>query len=152
MYGWIDISYIVTTTAFEGTVSTPFFKQPFDENTFQNHLNFMIYINVPESIQQNKNMSLVINVDYDLGEVGNSEYMKMSKNPKFLKNEEIISRTYNVTEDEDSPFLVRYMRVMNEDQLTSWKSKRNTGMKVTWYYTSIENNGLLDNKHVSDNK
>ena len=49
----LDVSiffFQVETTALEGEVSTPLFKQPFDWNSFKPQLSLNILIYIPESI------------------------------------------------------------------------------------------------------
>ena len=51
----MDISifyYKVQTTSSEGSVSTPFFQEPFDENSFKPLLSLSLYIYVPKSIYE----------------------------------------------------------------------------------------------------
>ena len=62
----------------EGSVSTPFFKQPFDEISFKPLLALTLLIAVPESIKKKKNMTIVINVEYDLAEFSSNEYLSIT--------------------------------------------------------------------------
>ena len=76
-------------------MSTPLFQQPFDENTFKPILRLTLDINVPESIQKSSNMSIVIDVEYDLAEFSDNEYVTIVGHELRLeKTEKRAERVY----------------------------------------------------------
>ena len=139
-------SYKVETTALEGSVSTPFFNEPFDENVFKPWMRLDLYINVPQSIKSRTNMRIVISVQYD---TTLNEQIIIGRQ-KLDKNEKNTRKTFFVTED---LYFIKYYR---RKEIKDWKNRRNTGMNVTWYYTDnktdIKNKYLNDNKYLDDNK
>ena len=144
---YMDISifyYKVRTTSLEGSVSTPFFQQPFNENSFKPILSLNLHIYVPESIKKKRtNMSIVINVEYDIAEFSTIEYVSIAgKNFENTEKKAKASRTYIVREDF---YRVLYTRRI---EIKGWKNRRNTGMKVNWYYT--DNNGDTENNYLDD--
>ena len=138
----VIFSYKVNTTALEGSVSTPYFKQPFDEKSFRPIMKFTLYIYVPESLKST-NKSIVINIEYDLAEaeINYNEYCAINFT-KLDRNEKNARMTYSVA---DYVYRITYNRRLQE--ITHWKTRRNIGINVTWYYA--EN---TDNKYLDDNK
>ena len=76
--GFLRFTYKVESSAMEGSVSTPLFGKPFDEKSFKLILALTVYINVPKGIEKNTNMSIVINIDYDVAEFGYNEFLSIS--------------------------------------------------------------------------
>ena len=152
----------------EGSISTPFFQEPFDENSFKPLLSLSLYIYVPKSIKQRTNMSIVINVKYDVAEFSKNEYVsiegkkKSKKSGKYIKGE-VPSERLEKTERwarrafivRDDLYKVTYTRYIQTD-INIWNNRRNVGMNVTWYYTGnisdTENKFPNDNKYLDDNK
>ena len=90
--------YNLETTKLSGSFSTPFFRQPFDENTFQKKLesNIWIQIHVPEL----KERSLVLDIEYEMEEISDYERIKI-----YIEYEDYDtdgSRTIYKTDDEQT--------------------------------------------------
>ena len=66
-----------------GSFSTPYFRQPFDENTFQHQFIGSLIINVPRSVREASSSSLLIEVEYDIEEI--REVTKLKTRPKCHK-------------------------------------------------------------------
>ena len=69
--------YNLETTKLSGSFSTPFFRQPFDENTFQKKIESDILIYIPELKERSK---LVLDFEYEMEEISSDERI-------FIENE-----------------------------------------------------------------
>ena len=90
-------------------------------------------------------MSIVINVEYDVAEGYSFENVYLHRK-NLDENEKKARRTYTVTDI--SSFRVEYRRFIEIDL---WKKRRNTGMKVSWYYTEKNCDTETDIKYLNDN-
>ena len=62
--GVYNKKYQLETTSVSGSVSTPSFKQPFDEELFEDYFYWYFYINVPADLSVGT--KLVVDIEYDL--------------------------------------------------------------------------------------
>ena len=90
-----------------------------------------LYIYVPESLKDT-NMSIVINIEYDLAEaeINYNEYCAVNLT-KLDRNEKNARMTYSVA---DYVYRITYNRRLQE--ITHRKTKRNIGMNVTILMTT----------------
>ena len=61
-----SISYDLHTSSESGSQSTPYFKEPFDENTATSFLDWGLTIHVPGNLVEES--KLVFDVEYDVGD------------------------------------------------------------------------------------
>ena len=66
--------YNLETTKLSGSFSTAFFRQPFDENTFQKKFESDILIHIPELKERSK---FVLDFEYDMEEISSYERIKI---------------------------------------------------------------------------
>ena len=155
------------TTALSGSFSTPYFGQPFDESKFEQQLESEIYIYVSQQISDGG--YIVVDIEYDTGEFSTSEYVILREGNQpseyldktgdghVIKHYERVKYERFTVDNGNSGesnigkrIYVKYYRNIY-DQYLSWKTKRNTGMKVKWHYEP-KNELRPDDKFVEDNK
>ena len=118
----------VETEAKSGSVATPFFKQSFKEKNFEVEMFVMLKININDKFS-NSNGSLIIKVEYDIEDF-NVEYVRVNSE-NLATDEQKATLEYPL----DAKYvMVEFSRDMTDD-MEKWEKKRNTGMKVSWYYT-----------------
>ena len=118
----------VETEAKSGSVATPFFKQSFKEKNFEVEMFVMLKININDKFL-NSNGSIIIEVEYDIEDF-NVEYVRVN-NENLATDEQKATLEYPL---DIKDVLVQFSRDMT-DEMEKWEKKRNTGMKVSWYYT-----------------
>ena len=128
------------THALSGVVSTPHFRETFQESNFEPYLLFKIYIYVPESLRDgNKTHSIVFSIEYDVETSSDMEYVQLGRGDyydmKYQQLEPALNRLDTEIPLDDDKYYVQYFRRM-KDQYKKWKTRRNTGMRVSWRYTS----------------
>ena len=64
--------YNYDTQALNGSISTPYFRKPFDNNTFELTLIMQAFIYVPDKIQ--KGSKIVLDFEYDMEQISHNEY------------------------------------------------------------------------------
>ena len=93
--------YYLETASLTGSVSTPYFRKPFDENKFEMQLDWTFTILVPSNLTEGSN--LVIDIQYDLS-LSLEEWVKIywpsPKNPNEIleKTKRTAKRTYLASE------------------------------------------------------
>ena len=128
------------TSALSGRFSTPYFGEIFNEEDFDLRLSFSISIYVPEEIRKNASVSLVIDIDYDIEEnTITGEILRVGGSNSYSWEHEKLNSTLKIYKKEfslqgDESYKVSYSRAMDKSDYQWWKSKRNTGMRVSWYY------------------
>ena len=146
------------TSAVSGRFSTPYFGATFNEKNFDLKLSFHITIYVPKKIRKKGSYSLVIDIDYDMEEnilSRLSEYIKVYGSKTAYRDREELNATRKKYNKEfslggdDEYFTVSYTRDMYESTYQLWKSKRYTGMRVSWYYNDTV---TPDQKYLNDNQ
>ena len=172
--------YGFQTAALSGSFSTPYFGQPFDDSKFEQEFESEVYIYVSQQIPDGG--YLFVDIEYDIGELSKSEYVLISEQPfdyttiyyvngdyeilaktrdghvikKYdaveYKQSAITSFVTSTWEKIDKRIYVKYYRNIY-DQYLSWKTKRNTGMRVSWHYEPApEPEVKPDDIFVGDNK
>ena len=63
------------TTSLNGSFSTAYFRQPFDDNKFQRALQSEVYLYKPTGISNDS--KIVIDIDNDLGDWGADEWVQV---------------------------------------------------------------------------
>ena len=124
-------TYGFTTGILSGSYSTPYFKQPFNENLFEN-IYIIVTIDLP--ILVDKKGKLIINVEYDIEQISWNEYILIDgvylENTRTKFRKEYLAGNYVFIE-------VEYNRKMGEAYYR-WNNKRNTGMNVSWHFEASE--------------
>ena len=150
-----SVNFYPNTSAASGRFSTPNFGETFHEDDFVLELVFHISIYVPEEIRKNGSISLVIDIDYDIGgTVFSSKDEILKVYGSKWKNAEVLSADHKKYKKEfslqgDTYYKVAYTRAMTPSRYEMWKSKRHTGMRVSWYYNDTVQ---PDQKYLSDNQ
>ena len=65
-------TYEYDTQALSGSISTPYFRKPFDNNTFELTLIMQAFIYVPDKIP--KGSKIVLDFEYDMEQISHNEY------------------------------------------------------------------------------
>ena len=65
------------TEALSGSISTPYFRQPFNNNTFELTLLMHAFIYVPDKIA--KGSKIVLDFEYDMEQISHNEYFRMKQ-------------------------------------------------------------------------
>ena len=133
------VKFNLVTLAETGEVETPFFREDFDRHKFMKTLEYSLTLQAPTL----ENVSIVINVDYECHEIDDSvviiaitddkKVLFNSKNIKYQAHNQNIKQEYPI-KGAKVTFLIKYSRNMTRDTFLTWNSKRNTGMKVSWFY------------------
>ena len=139
------------TSAASGKFSTPYFGETFHEEDFVKNLNVIVDIHVPEGIRKNGSISLVIDMDYDIEGI---EYLQVSGSTTKIWSRKRLNTTQKKYKKEfslqgEEYYSVTYSRYFTSDEYELWKSKRHTGMRVSWYYNDTVH---PDQKYLSDNQ
>ena len=172
--------YGFQTAALSGSFSTPYFGQPFDESKFEQEFQSEVYIYVSRQISDGG--YIVVDIEYDIGELSTSEYVMIMEQPfDYTKFNYVIGDTETLAKTRDGHVIKHYEAVEYKqsaitsfgtstwdkidkriyvkyyrniyDQYLSWKTKRNTGMRVSWHYEPApEPEVKPDDIFVGDNK
>lgn len=136
-----SMAYTLFTSATSGEIITPRFKSAFHQDWLNYEMTFYIYL--PESIKKKPKTKVIFRMEFDVKENkgGKDEIFYPSSRPKRINFENIKkirkiqtfrfplsklqSQTYRKFE---------YRRYLDNIDVTLWKAKRETGMKLTWYY------------------
>ena len=121
----------VLTSATSGTVATPFFKQRFDQKNFETLLFFLLKIEINENLT-NTSGSLVIEVEYDVEEISYVEYVRVNSE-NLDTTEQKATLEYPL---DTGSVDVEYNREIRTEDMKKWSHRRNTGMRVSWHYSS----------------
>ena len=130
------------TSATSGKFATPYFREPFHEEDFLLVLTFDVTIYVPEEIRKNGSISLVIDIDYDIEGNWFSRLVTRATRGQVYRSREL-AHELNDTQKKykkefslqgDDFYRVTYTRDIQKKDYQFWKSKRNTGLSVSWYY------------------
>ena len=73
--------------AHSGSITTPYFGQPFDENSFELLLTYWYVIHVPNNIAEGT--KIVFNIEYDMEQTSHSENWKIQMFESNKVTEEI---------------------------------------------------------------
>ena len=140
------------TSALSGRFSTPHFGEIFHEEDFVKDLKFHISIYVPAEIRKNGSISLVIDIDYDIEHGKDAISRKTELLSVYASNNKKIDLNASQKKYKKAFSLqgADYYRVEHTRRIPpSWKSKRHTGMRVSWYYNDTVQ---PDQKYLSDNQ
>ena len=110
-------------------MQTPHFDEAFNHTTFAWFYEYKLIIRVPSHISLLKNASILLDIDYDIEP--EYEFIKLN-----LKKIELTGSPMKLTlsVDRQLRFLINFKRNFNQESFDSWKTKRTTGMRVTWKY------------------
>ena len=174
-------AYKFSTTALSGSVSTPYFgQQPFDENKFEKELLSEVYIYVSDQIADGG--YILVDIEYDIEESSDG-YIFLSEEryddtlnryDRYLEpipriRDGHIIKMFNAAEyeldyDDEQEMIVttdikmkKRIRVKYRRNIprtySAWKTKRNTGMKVSWRYEPVQQHEVrAEEKYVEENK
>ena len=138
------VTWEVTTYASSGSVSTVGFREPFEERKFPLYSKQKVIISLPKEIQYVENASIVIRIEHDTESRENIKFrydnIDLSKKEPLLMEMPVkwCGRLCAITFD----------RRMEEDYFKRWKSKRLTGMNISWYYnTSVQSQGYFTKRN-----
>ena len=113
---------------------------------------YKIYIHVPDSLKNSNTTKIVFSIQYDVETSSDMEYVQLGRGDYYdMKYEQLepseqrLDTELGLTEDK---FYVQYFRRMR-NQYKKWKTRRNTGMRVSWRYTSPAQS---ETKSESNNK
>ena len=143
------------TAAVSGQFSTPYFGETFHEEEFVLELTFYFSIYVPEEIRRNGRISLMIDIDYDIEEsIFSSEAIRLGGSSAGFWDREKLNATLKKYKKEfslhgDEYYFFDFKRQKSQSQYKLWKSKRHTGMRVSWYYNVTVQ---ADQKYLGENQ
>ena len=120
----------VKTRATSGAVATPHFKQRFNERNFETHLYYLLEIEILEDVPYELS-TLIVEVEHDLEEISYVEYVRVNSE-NIDTTEEKVTLEYPL---DTGSVIVEYNREIREEDMKKWEKKRNTGMRVRWYYS-----------------
>ena len=132
------VKFNPVTLAESGEVETPFFREDFDRQKFIKTLEYSLTLEAPPL----ENVNIVINVDFDIHEfddsvvivaIADDEVLFNSKDVKYRTHSQNIKQEYPIKGTKET-FLIKYSRNMTRETYLTWNGKRNTGMKVWWFY------------------
>ena len=144
-------NYELYTTSFNGSFSTPYFNQAFESNTFEKDLKSGVNISVPEGLTTYLYYNgyslddgwIYILIEYDMERTSSEEYIYVMFDSNSEDQEDIVEldrtqsrKELNYPAGNIESFHVSYDRHMDNGYYGLWTNKRNTGMRVTWYYYS----------------
>ena len=178
-HGFDCKAYKFGSAALSGSVSTPYFGKPFDEDKFEKEFLSEIYIYISEQIADGG--YLVVDIEYDIEESsddyiwireekfdefeneyiydGHPEYIPRVRDGHIIKY--FYAAEYDEQDNDDffktgiklkKRIVVRYYRNIHNGY-SIWKAKRNTGMKVSWRYEPAPATEVrAEERYVEDNK
>ena len=119
-----------TTYSNNGTIQTPHFREAFNEENFTIRASYYMKFKPPKEMAHN--ISLFLQIEYDI----NKEFEKIELNYKEIE----LSENPMLVELQLEKFrpyfdLVFKRDFVNEINFLSWKKKKMTGMKISWYYS-----------------
>ena len=130
------VYYVHTSYALSGTVSTPYYGQYFQESVFYKKIHYEISLRVPDSIKNSTDIRLVLEMEFDL-ELDIKEKITIS-GPGSFKSEELDSEhqmyVKNISMVDIDRIRVMFYRSIESDDLRLWETKRNTGLRLSWYF------------------
>ena len=165
--------YQLYTTSFHGTFSTLDFKQPFNEDTFERVLTSEVHISVPEGLptylyfngHSHDEGWIYILIEYDIKRTGTEEqiYVKLNSSSRFEEETVNLDKTQPRKEFRYNTGLFEsvdiYYQRNFETEYSRWTDRRNTGMRVYWFYYSSRDLQLFtaesvgaDTRFIEDNK
>ena len=139
-----------STSALAGTVSSPFFKQPFQAETFERMLTFRIGFDKPKNATPTTNFELQLEFDTDNQRyweevlIGSGHYrdgwfedekMEWIEEPTNFTQKFPLGTPKN---DRDPYLFVEFRRRMTAEDVSRWRTKRNTGIRLSWNYDDPE--------------
>ena len=164
-----ELTVMFSTSALAGSVSSPFFKQPFDDETFARMIRFRIRFDKPKNATATTNIELKLEFDTDKERyweeviIGSGHY---DINGWFEdeNKEEILERIQDPTNtthqfplgatkgllNRDPYVFFEFRRRMTADDVRRWKTKRNTGMRLSWSYDDPKLE--LNYKYLEENR
>lgn len=114
-------------------------RESFDESKFEPYFQYRIYIHVPDSLKNSNTTKIVFSIQYDVETSSDMEYVQLGRGNYYdMKYEQLdpVQKKFDTEMSlEEDKFYVQYYRRMRI-QYKKWKTKRNTGMEITWHYTS----------------
>ena len=150
-----SVKFNPVSMAESGEVETPAFREQFDREKFVKTLDYSLTLEAPPL----ENVNIVINLDYDIHEFDDSlVIIGMTDDKKVLFNsKDFNDQTQNIRQEypikgSKETFLVKYSRNMSRDTYLTWNSKRNTGMKVSWFYNPNIPSPMGSSKIMENNK
>ena len=126
-----------------------------NEEDFALQLKFDVKIYVPEEIRKNQSIILVIDIDSDIEVYSYStEDLRVWGTKMQYADQEVLNATQKKYKKEfsvqaDECYFVSYRRDIRISEYKLWKSKRHTGMRVSWYYNDTVHPGKI---FLSDNQ
>ena len=137
------------SSALSGTVSTPFFNEEFNQETFKRNMTFRIEIDKPNISHDNTTIDIRLDIDTDkqinrrewevVNLVGDWDWWPLSGETILMEitNATSFTTKYFVNEY-NSYFCVEFTRVMSVEDVYRWRSRRNTGLRLSWSYSDKE--------------
>ena len=157
------MAVMYSTSALAGTVSSPFFKQPFQGDAFERMLTFRIGFDKPKNATPTTKLELKLEFDTDKKRyweevvIGSGHY----KLDGWFEDEKMewIEEPTNFTQkvplgtpmNERDPYVfVEFRRRMTAEDVSRWRTKRNTGIRLSWSYDDPELEP--DHKYLEQNR
>lgn len=144
------------STSFYGSITSPYFRHPFDGVNFAQLLSVIVFIYVPKIYNEDGEAFLSISIEYDIEKTSSFETIELDcdgddDSVKYLdKAKSIESFEYSVWNTTECR--IRYLRDMEETEYQSWSRRRHTGMYVYWGYMFAPENSTSDYRFAGDNK
>ena len=86
-----------------------------------------------------------------IGIANDKKVLFNSKDIQYQSSNQNIEQEYPIKGSKES-FLIKYSRNMSRDTFLTWNSKRNTGMKVSWFYNPNIPSQTGSTKIIENNK
>ena len=162
------MAVMYSTSALAGTVSSPFFKHPYEAKSFKRMIRFRIGFDKPKNATMTTSIELKLEFDTDKKKyweeviIGSGHYENgwfqidhndenaNKKRSLIGEKEEILKHIHEPVyitqkfplgipkEDRDPYLFVQFTRRMTAEDVSRWKATRNTGMKLSWSYDDPE--------------
>ena len=129
IWEWEDKIYIlnnIRTYATSGEVSSPYFGEKFDIDTFNPQIEYSILIYNP----QNETIKSSLKIQYDIDEAP-FEYLAL-RNDTYEMAFDSKKNEYETEKTINEYITILLMRDFPSLYLADWKAKRSTGFNITW--------------------
>ena len=144
-YDHSPLTIFYKTSALSGSLSSPFFKEPFHLETFQPRLMFKIAIEKARGLMATGVTSIELKLTLDT-EVAEHKRWKEevifgegsltsqhSEKPNIINRPTNFTRKFLVKNHVDY-FFIEFRRDMSAEDVYRWDNKRNTGISFSWSY------------------
>ena len=141
----------IYTTATSGVVSTQYYGQKFKSELVEKKINIVVYVNPPESVSKNKNVTLHFSLEKVsmTGLLGSSKDTVRINGLGDLDADQTFAYT-NFTPPGDRKYVELTRDLTSEDVEQQSKLDVMPGLRFSWWYTGAELTPEPERKYKDD--